>query len=182
MKARMRLLTLLNAVFLLAALGCGDEGGCGPAPQKKEEAGGGGGGGGLSGNKGSSSGSAELNAGDKKGRVPKPYRRPASAYEPEKSTATISKPVIAVSSATAPGGKAAKLGIAQITKRKVDGVADRVEVSCRIMAASPDGQCSSAANYGEIKDRCCPGGLVERCRTTMSGVVLIGRGCDIPKR
>jgi len=181
MNTRLRLLAVLNAVFLLSALGCGDEsGGCGPAPEKKEEPAGGGGG--MSGNKGSSSATAELNAGDKKGRVLKPYRRPTSAYEPAKSTATISKPIIAVSSATAVGGKVAKLGIMRITKRRVDGVIDRVEVTCRIMATSPDGQCAGAANYAEIKERCCPGGLVESCKTSMNGVVLVGRGCDPDKR
>lgn len=182
MRSRLRLLTALNAVFLLSALGCGDEsGGCGPAPEKKEEPSGGGGGG-MSGNKGSSSGTAELNAGDRRGRVLKPYRRPTSAYEPGKSTATISKPVIVVSSATAAARRTATLSIMRVTQRSVDGVVDRVEVTCRIMAASPDGQCSSAANYAEIKERCCPGGLVERCKTTMSGVVLVGRGCDPAKR
>ena len=181
MKSPWRLLALLNAVFLLSALGCGDEGGgCGPAPEKKEEPAGGGGGG--SGGGGSPSGAAELITSDKKGRVPKKYQRPPSAYEPAKSTATISKPVIAVSSAAAAGFKGPKLGIAHVTKRRVDGVLDRVEVACRIMAASPDGECSSAANYAEIKERCCPGGLVERCKTSMSGVVLVGRGCEIGKR
>jgi hypothetical protein len=180
MNSRLRLLTALNAIFLLSALGCGDEGSCGPAPEKKEEPSGGGGG--MSGNKGSSSGSAELNAGDKRGRVLKPYRRPTSAYEPGKSTATISKPIIAVSSATAAGAKVAKLGDARVTKRRVDGVIDRVEVTCRIIATSPDGQCSGAANYAEIKERCCPGGLVESCKTSMNGVVLVGRGCEPAKR
>ena len=182
MSTRLRLLAVLNAVFLLSALGCGDEsGGCGPAPEKKEEPVGGGGGG-MSGNKGSSSGAAELNAGDKKGRVLKPYRRPTSAYEPAKSTATISKPVIVVSSATAAGRKVATLGVARVTKRNVDGVIDRVVVTCRIMATSPDGQCAGAANYAEIKERCCPGGLVESCKTSMNGVILVGRGCDPDKR
>jgi hypothetical protein len=180
MNQRLRLLAALNAVFLLAALGCGDEGGgCGPAPEKKEEPSGGGGG--ISGGKGSSSGSAELITSDKKGRVPKGYQRPASAYEPEKSTAAIHKPVIVVSAATAAGRKPATLGVARVTKRNVDGVEDRIEVACRVMAASPDGQCASAANYAEIKKRCCPGGRIERCKTTMSGVVLVGQGCEPAK-
>lgn len=182
MNTRLRLLAALNAAFLLSAIGCGDEsGGCGPAPEKKEEPSGGGGGG-MSGAKGSSSGSAELITSDKRGRVPKPYQRPSSAYEPAKSTATISKPVIAVSSAAAAGSKVAKLGIARVTKRRVDGVIDRVVVTCRIMAASPDGQCAGSANYAEIKERCCPGGLVESCKTSMNGVILVGRGCDPDKR
>lgn len=180
MNSRLRLLGVLNVVFLLSAFGCGDEGGgCGPPPEKKEEAVGGGG---LSGNKGSSSGSAELITSDKKGRVPKAYQRARASDEPAKSTATISKPIIVVSSATAAGRALAKLGVARVTKRRVDGVQDRVEVVCRVMASSPDGECSSAANYSEIKDRCCPGGLVERCKVSMAGIVLVGRGCDPAKR
>lgn len=174
-------MALLNAVFLLSALGCGDEGGgCGPAAEKKEEPSGGGGG--ISGTKGSGGGSAELITSDKRGRVPKPYQRPASAYEPAKSTATISKPIIAVSSTTAAARRMASLPAARVTKRRVDGVVDRVEVTCRIMATSPDGQCSNAANYDEIKARCCPDGLIERCKTSMDGVVLVGRGCEPAKR
>lgn len=175
MNARWRLLTLFNALFLLSALGCGDEGGgCGPAPAKEEEKAGGGG---ISGDKGSSGGSAELITSDRKGRVPKPYQRPASSQEPAKSTATVSKPVIAVSSAAAPGRRMASLPVARVVKRRVDGVIDRVEVTCRIMASSSDGKCASASNYDEIKARCCPDGLIERCTTNMSGVVLVGRGC-----
>jgi hypothetical protein len=180
MNSCLRLLAVVNVVFLLSVLGCGDEGSCGPAPERKEEPSGGGGG--MSGTKGSSSGSAELNAGDKKGRVMKPYRRPTSAYEPGKSTATISKPIIAVSSATAAARLASSLPVFSITKRGMDGVADRVEVACRVMASIPSGQCSNATNYAEIKERCCPGGLVERCRATMWGVVLVGRGCEPAKR
>ena len=179
MNSCLRLLAVVNVVFLLSALGCGDEGSCGPAPEKNEEPSGGGG---ISGNKGSSSGSAEMNAGDKKGRVMKPYRRPTSAYEPGKSTATISKPIIAVSSAAATALRTSSLPVFSITKRGVDGVADRVEVSCRVMASIPSGQCSNATNYAELKERCCPGGIVERCRATMWGVVLVGRGCEPAKR
>jgi len=176
----MRLLTVLNALFLLAALGCGDEeGGCGPAPKKEEEQAAGPG---LSANKGSSSGAAELQTSDRKGRVPKAYQRSASAYEPAKSTATISKPIIAVSSTTAAARRMASLPAVRVMKRRVDGVVDRVEVSCRIMASSPDGKCASAPNYAEIKALCCPEGLIERCATTMSGVLLVGRGCEPPKR
>jgi hypothetical protein len=175
MPLRLRLLAAVNAVLLLAALGCGDEGGgCGPAPEKKEEQASAGG---SSGNTGSTSSGGDIIISDKKGKVPKPYQRPDSAYEPAKSTATISKPVIAVSSATATARKFPKLPIARVTKRNVDGIEDRVEVTCRIMAASSDGQCGSASNYDDIKARCCPGGLIERCRTTMSGVVLVGQGC-----
>ncbi|MDD5302827.1 MAG: hypothetical protein PHS14_06915 [Elusimicrobia bacterium] len=176
MKSRLRLLAALNAVFLLSTLGCGDEsGGCGPAPEKKEEEKAGGG---MSGNKGSSSGSAELITSDKKGRVPKPYRRPASAYEPAKSTATISKPVIVLSPAAR---RARSLPIATVVKRRLDGVADRVEIKCRILASSADGNCSGSANYDEIKERCCPHGLVERCQAAPTGVVLVGRGCEPDK-
>lgn len=173
MKSRLHLLAVLNAAFVLSAFGCGDEGGgCGPAPEKQEEQAGGGGGpsGGSRG-----SGSAELVTSDKRGRVPKPYQRPASASEPAKSTATISKPVIPLSPAAQ---RARSFPIARITQRKVDGVADRVEVKCRILASSPDGNCSGAANYDEIKERCCPGGLVERCTATTTGVTLVGRGCE----
>lgn len=175
MKAPLGLLSVLNAVLLLSALGCGDEegGGCGPAPQKNEEQSGGGG---FSGNKGSPSGAAELIIADRKGRVPKPYRRPASAQEPAKSSATISKPAIALSPAAQ---RARAIPISRITKRRVDGVVDRVEVKCRILASSSDGDCAGAANYDEIKERCCPGGLVERCKATTSGVVLVGRGCEL---
>jgi len=176
MRASFRLVTALNAGFLLAAVGCGDEGGgCGPAPENKGEASQAGG---ASGNTGSPSRANGIEISDKKGKVPKQYQRPPSSYDPAKSTATISKLVIAVSTATAAARKLAALPVAQILRRRVDGVADRVEVSCRIMAASSDGRCASAANYSDIKARCCPEGLVERCRTTMSGVVLIGRGCN----
>lgn len=179
MKASARLLAVLNAVFMLSALGCGDEGGgCGPAPQKEQESSGGG----MSAPAGSGGGSAELVTSDRRGKVPKPYQRPKSAYEPAKSTATISAPVIAASSAAAPGpAKRSSLPVARVVKRRVDGVIDRVEVTCRIMASSPDGKCSSASNYDEIKARCCPDGLVERCTTSMSGVVLVGRGCASAK-
>lgn len=173
MQTRLRILAALNAVFLLSAFGCGDEGGgCASAPEKKEEPAGGGGGS-SGGSRGS--GSAELITSDRKGRVPKPYQRPASASEPAKSTATISKPVIPLSPAAQ---RARSLPVARITQRRVDGVADRVEVKCRILASSPDGDCSGAANYDEIKERCCPRGLVERCKATNSGVVLVGRGCE----
>ncbi len=176
MKSRLRLLTALNALFLLTVFGCGDEeGGCGSPPSKNEEQSSSGG---MSGNTGSTPRGGDIIISDKKGRVPKPYQRPKSAYEPEKSTATISKPVIALSPAAR---RALSLPISRITKRRVDGVADRVEVKCRIMASSPDGNCSGAANYDEIKERCCPGGLIERCSATMSGVVLTGRGCEPAK-
>ena len=180
MKSRLRVLTALHVALLFGALGCGDEGGCGPAPDKQETEAAPAGGGGHT---GSSSGGGEIIMSDRKGRVPKPYQRPASKYEGEKSTATISKPVIAISTQTVATGYAALKGVsAKITKRKVDGVADRVEVTCRILAASADGQCASAVNYEDIKSYCCPGGLIERCKTTMSGVVLVGRGCDLSKR
>lgn len=180
MKAPARLLVLLNAALLLSALGCGDEGGgCGPAPQKEQESSGGGA---MSAPTGSGGGAAELVTSDRRGKVPKPYQRPRSAYEPAKSTATISAPVIAVSSSSAaPAAKRASLPVARVVKRRVDGVIDRVEVTCRIMASSPDGKCSSAPNYEEIKSRCCPDGLVERCTTGTSGVVLVGRGCASEK-
>jgi hypothetical protein len=175
MGSRLRLLAVLNAVFFLSTLGCGDEGGsCGPAPEKKEEAPAAGG---ASGNTGGGSGSSELITSDKKGRVPKPYQRPKSAYEPEapKSTATISAPVIPLSPAAR---RARSLPIASVTKRRLDGVKDRVEIKCRILASSPDGMCAGSANYDEIKERCCPHGLVERCQATSTGVILVGRGCD----
>lgn len=180
MKSGLRLFAVLNAVLLLSALGCGDEGGgCGPAPQKEQESSGGGG---MSSPTGSGSGAAELVTSDRRGKVPKPYQRPKSTYEPAKSTATISAPVIAVSSAAAaPSAKRSSLSVARVVKRRVDGVIDRVEVACRIMASSPDGKCASASNYDEIKRRCCPDGLVERCTTGMSGVVLVGRGCEQAK-
>ena len=180
MNSRLRLLTALNAVLLLSAFGCGDEGSsCGPAPQKSEEQSAAGGG---SGTTGSTSSGGDIIIQDKRGRVPKPYQRTASADDQAKSTATITKPVVAAASTTVRGTKPFKPGIASITKRRVDGIEDRVEVTCRLMAASSDGQCATAANYDEIKERCCPGGLVERCKTTMSGIVLIGRGCTLPAR
>lgn len=170
MKPTWRLLAVLNALLAIAALGCGDEGGsgggCSAPPEKKEEQAAGGGPSGGSG--GGGSGSADLTT-DRKGKVPKAYARPSA--EPAKSTATIRKPVVAV----VPKGPAE----VKITRRKVDGIADRVELKCRLIAVSPDGKCSGAKNYAEIKERCCPGGLVERCRTTMEGVVLVGRGCEV---
>lgn len=168
-------MAFFHAALLLPAFGCGDEGGgCGPAPEKKEEAAAGG----TSGNTGSTSGGGDIIISDKKGRVPKPYQRVPASDETEKSTATISKPIIARSSAPAAGFKPVKLSVMRVTKRRVDGVEDRVEVACRVMAAAADGLCSSAKNYDEIKERCCPGGLIERCKTTMAGVLLVGRGCE----
>lgn len=173
MTSSLRALSVLNAVLVLFTLGCGDEGGsCGPAPESQEEAPAAAG---ASGKTGGGSGAAELVTSDKKGRVPKPYQRPASAYEPAKSTAAISKPEIPLSPAAQ---RARSLPVARVVKRRLDGVKDRVEIKCRILASSPDGNCSGAANYDEIKERCCPRGLVERCRATSTGVVLVGRGCD----
>ncbi len=126
----------------------------------------------MSGSTGGSSGSADLTT-DRRGKVPKAYSRPST--ETAKSNATIKKPVIAVSTATAVVPRSTQ---ARVTRRNIDGVADRVEVACRMIAVSPDGKCSGAKNYDEIKKRCCPGGLVETCRTTMHGVLLVGRGCD----
>ena len=107
--------------------------------------------------------------------MPKQYQRQRSDEETAKSTATIKAPVIALSPAAR---KARSLPIATIIKRRMDGVADRVEIKCRILSASPDGSCSGSANYDEIKERCCPGGLVERCKATSTGIVLVGRGCE----
>ncbi|MBI5246685.1 MAG: hypothetical protein HY923_05850 [Elusimicrobia bacterium] len=174
MSSRLRLLTVLNAVFVLAAFGCGDEGGgCGEPPAKKEESSGGGFG--SAPKSGGGAAAPELITADKRGNVPKPYQRPGAAAEPEKSTATISKPEIAVSTPTAARPAPAKV---KVTRRKVDGIVDRVELTCKIKAVSLDGQCASAKNYLEIKERCCPGGLVERCRTVIGGVVIVGRGCE----
>ena len=174
MHSRLRLLTVLNAFFVLAACGCGDEGGgCGEAPAKKEESAGGGFGSAPKGGGGAPA--PELITADKRGNVPKPYQRPNAAQEPEKSTATISKPEIAVSTPTA-----ARLAPApvKVTRRKVDGIADRVELTCKIKVVALDGQCTSAKNYLEIKQRCCPDGLVEKCRTALGAVVIVGRGCE----
>jgi hypothetical protein len=173
MKPRSRFLAILHAAVLLAAFGCGDEdgGGCGPAKEKKKEekapAS-------SSGNTGSTSRGGDIQIQDKKGRVPKGYQRPTSAYEPKKAEAMAASPS---KPAPAPPPKA-KAAPVRVIRRKVDGVADRVELQCRILASSPDHQCSGAVNYAEIKERCCPGGLVEQCTTTMDGVLIIGRGCD----
>lgn len=172
MKSRLRLLAVLQAVLVLGALGCGDEGGCGPAPEAKEE--GQQGAGGSSRSAGGSSSAPKLITQDKKGRVPEQYRR-QTTEETEKSTATIKAPVIALSPAAR---KARSLPIATIIRRRVDGVVDRVEIKCRILSASSDGNCSGSANYDEIKERCCPGGLVERCKATSTGILLVGRGCE----
>lgn len=126
----------------------------------------------MSGATGSSSGSADLTT-DRRGKVSKDYSRPST--ETAKSTATIKKPIIAVSTATAVVPRSTQI---RVTRRKVDGVADRVEVVCRMIAVSPDGKCAGAKNYDEIKKRCCPGGLVETCKITMNGIILVGRGCD----
>lgn len=176
MRVPLRALALLNACLFLAAFGCGDEGGgCGPEPQKNEDAAPAGG---VSGNTGSMNRAGNIEIQDKKGRVPKAYQR-AGQYDAEKSSATISKPVIAKSTTTA--AVAPPRSVMRVTRRKVDGIIDRVEVNCRIIASSPDGRCASASNYDEIKKRCCPDGLVERCRTTTRGVVLVGRGCEAKK-
>ena len=171
MKFGFHLLAVFNAVFFLCVLGCGDEsGGCSSASEKKETPAGGGYSGGS---KGGGSGSAELVTSDKKGRVPSSYQRPADA---EKSTSTISAPVIAVSSVAVKATYSP--AVISVTRRKVDGIADRVELKCRIKAVSLDGQCSGAKNYLDIKQRCCPSGLIERCKTTLGGVVIVGRGCE----
>lgn len=173
MNSSLRLMAVLQAVLVLGALGCGDEeGGCGPAPEKKAEEPQQGGG--SSRSAGGSSGAAQLITQDKKGRVPEQYQRKRST-ETAKSTATISAPVIPLSPAAR---RARSLPIATIIRRRVDGVADRVEIKCRILSASPDGKCSSSANYDEIKERCCPSGLVERCKATSTGIILVGRGCE----
>lgn len=177
-KARLRLLALLNAFFLLGAFACGDEdgGGCGPAPAKKEEqqSAGGGGGGAPHGGGGRA---PELITQDKKGRVPKAYQRPG-AYDKEdaRENRDLHKPVIAKS--TAPVAMPLARIPVKITKRKMDGVADRVELTCKILPISDDGKCAGAKNYLEIKERCCPGGLVERCDASPEGVTIVGRGCE----
>ncbi len=177
MKSSLRLLAALNAMLALGALGCGDEdGGCGPAPEKAEEPQQGAGG--SSRSAGGSSGAAELITQDKKGRVPEQYQRQRPTGETAKSTATISAPVIPLSPAAR---RARSLPIATVVKRRLDGVADRVEIRCRILSASPDGNCAGSANYDEIKERCCPNGLVERCKATSTGIVLVGRGCEPEK-
>lgn len=174
MRSSLRLLAVLNAALVLGALGCGDEeGGCGPAPQKAEEPQQGAGG--SSRGAGGSSQAAELITQDKKGRVPEQYRRKRTTEETEKSTATIKAPVIPLSPAAR---RARALPIATIIRRRVDGVVDRVEIKCRILATSADGTCAASANYDEIKERCCPSGLVERCKATSTGIVLVGRGCE----
>jgi hypothetical protein len=172
MKSRSRFLAILHASLLLAAFGCGDEdgGGCGPAKEKKKEEKAAAG---SSGNTGSTSRGGDIQIQDKKGRVPKGYQRPTSAYEPKKAETHAESPSKPLPPAAAP-----KPAAVRVIKRKVDGIADRVELQCRILASSPDGQCSGAANYAEIKERCCPGGMVELCKTTMDGVQIIGRGCD----
>lgn len=177
MRVPLRVLAVLNACLFFAAFGCGDEGGgCGPEPQQNEEAAPAAG---VSGNTGSTNRAGNIEIQDKKGRVPKAYQRPGQ-YDDEKSSATISKPVIVKSTAAAPAA-APPSRVMRVTRRKVDGIIDRVEVNCRIIAVSPDGRCAGASNYDEIKRRCCPGGLVERCRTTTGGVILVGRGCEPAK-
>lgn len=188
MITQLRLSALLTALFVLAAFGCGggdsggsggDSGGCGPPPAKKEEAGGGGGGG-SSGNKGGG-GQAQWITQDKRGRVPKPYQRKKDAPEQAAPAASAGAAPGGPAKASAPA-KTAAAPIWRITKRNVDGIADRVQVSCRMMAASSDGKCSGAANYEEIKARCCPGGTVERCEKSGASVVLVGRGCGSAER
>lgn len=182
MTSRWRLLAAVQAAFLSAALGCGDEegGGCGPAPEKKQEeqaapsaAGRAAGGSGPA---------PELKTTQGKRAVPDAYRREgARDADGEKSDKAISKPKIAKSTEAAPSA-AAGLPLTpppvKVMRRKVDGIVDRVEIKCRMMAASPDGDCAGSANYLEIKTRCCPDGLVERCRSVPDGVVIVGRGCE----
>lgn len=179
MTARLKLLAVLQAVALSASLGCGDEegGGCGPAPEKKQEeqaapsaAGRAAGGSGPA---------PELKTTQGKRSVPDAYRRPGSRdAEGEKSARTISKPKIEKSTEAAPGVMPLAPPPVKVLRRDVDGIRDRVEIRCRMMAASPDGDCAGSANYLEIKTRCCPDGLVERCRSVPEGVVIVGRGCE----
>ena len=68
--------------------------------------------------------------------------------------------------------------LARLTAEGEQLVKTARSVADDLQAVSLDGQCASAKNYIEIKQRCCPDGLVERCRTALGGVVIVGRGCE----
>jgi hypothetical protein len=183
MRPSWRCLAALQAVFLAAALGCGDEdgGGCGPAPEKKQEeqAPGPSAAGRASGGAGPA---PELKTTQGKRSVPDAYRRPgARDADNEREDRALKKPSVAKSSASKEGDAPAAMPLTpppvKVLRRRVDGVADRVETHCRMMASSPDGDCAGSKNYLEIKTRCCPDGLVERCRPVTDGVIIVGRGC-----
>lgn len=173
---------VLCAVFVA---GCGDGGGCGAPPEQKESTGmGAGAGGGLGGGGG---GGSEIAIQDKRGKVPKPYQRPeatAQSKAPEPAAPKPADPAPAPTTVKATDVKPMakrELPVATVVRRRVDGIAERVEIRCRVMASSPDGRCDGAANWEEIKSRCCPGGTVESCKTSMQGVSLVGLNCAIPK-
>ncbi len=173
MRSRLGLPVLLGAVLLLGAYGCGDEeGGCGPAPQKKEEQAAPAAPGGAP--HGGAGAAAELITQDKKGRVPAAYQRPGTRDEDgEKSDRAISKPQISKSTEAASSSSRV-----EVLARKVGGVPDRVKLACTVKVVSKDGKCMTAKNYLEIKERCCPDGLVESCAKTADGVLIVGRGCE----
>ncbi|UPT74601.1 MAG: hypothetical protein M0D55_02375 [Elusimicrobiota bacterium] len=118
--------------------------------------------------------------------MPRAYQRPESGArdrDAERSDRGISKPKIAKSTeaaaaAAVPAAMPLKPPPVKVLRRKVDGVPDRVEISCRMLAADPGPECATSSNYLEIKLRCCPDGAVERCRPTRDGVVIVGRGCE----
>jgi hypothetical protein len=175
-----------SAVLSIALMsGCGENGeGCAAPPEKKDDSGGGGAGGG--GKLGGGGGGGDIVISEKKSKkVPKPYQRQPG--EAEASAPAAGAGAAAPNAAgAAPAGASASsstmtargLPVMRVTRRKVDGISNRVEVKCRVMASSADGECSSAPNYEEIKQKCCPGGIVERCQVGMRGVVLIGLDCE----
>jgi hypothetical protein len=65
----------------------------------------------------------------------------------------------------------------RVLRRRVDGIADREELECRATASAVGPDCMADPNFPEIKDRCCAGGRLERCRAETGRTILIGRGC-----
>lgn len=179
MSSHLRLLAFAALLCGVFVAGCGENGeGCSAPPEKKESGGGGAGGGGSLGGGGSG---PEIALGDRRGKVPKPYQRPeatAQSKAPEPEPQPKTEPAPEPPKAAAPAPRRALLPAGRVTKRALNGIKDRVEVSCRVMAKGSDADCLTAKNIAEIKDRCCPNGKIESCRSSMSGVVLVGVGCE----
>ena len=181
MKINAKPLTFLAILLALFIVSCGDNGeGCGAPPKKEQGQAGDSGVGGKP--AGGGGGGSEIIISDKKDksgrRVPKPYQRPADAPATNSQNPPAQTNPPAASTASAVAFTKPSLPVARVTRRKVDGISNRVEVKCRIMAASMDGDCASASNFGEIKERCCPNGTIEHCKVSMRGVVLIGLDCE----
>ena len=162
----------LAAAALLALLtgGCGGDGsGCGSPESGKTS---GGGGRSYSGKAPSAGGRAEgVKVADARGRVPGEFRRQSAEADGEKDEVKEPK---TKSLGTAPSGGPAT---ARVIQRKVGGAADRVEVFCPV-PMPPPGKCLEGPHFSDMKETCCPDGIIEKCiEGSTGGLHIIGRGC-----